>query len=116
MKQILLAIIFVLALSLPAAAAPINLSTFAPSSNPLCTLMGAEPAENTGQAFTGPLLPAVGTTVTISLVVTNGNFTGPNILIVNGTSFNYSVTLPLQVTTSAPGTWTIQFATPGCQG
>jgi hypothetical protein len=117
MKRLFAALAIVLLMCSAAGATPVNLSTFAPPSNPQCTLWGQDPTFNNGSAVTGtPLLAAVGDTITISLVVTNGTFTGPNILVVNGTSFNYSVTLPLQVTSTAPGTWSVVFATPGCSG
>lgn len=117
MRRVLLLCLALLSMPAFALAAPVNLSTFAPPSNPQCELFGTDPNFNSGNPWDGKLGPmtiAVNDTVTISLVITNGTFTGPNILIVNGTSFNYSVTLPLQVTASAAGQWVIQFATPGC--
>jgi len=109
---LLLAFLF---LSSSAFAAAINLSTFAPPNNPSCQLQGTDPS-TPGSPLNGPILAAVGDVITITLVVTNGNFTGPTDLIVNGTSFNYGVTMPIQVTASAPGMWNIQFATVGCVG
>lgn len=116
MKALALALALVL-LPVVAFAAPVDLSTFAPPNNPACQLFGTDPAFNSGNPWngaSGPMTVAKGDTITISMTVTNGTFTGPNILVINGTSFNYSVTLPIQVTASAAGRWEIDFATPGC--
>lgn len=98
-----------------ARATPVNLNTFAPAGMPICTLMGQAASFNSGVAFPGAITANVGETITISLVVTNGSFPGPNDLIVNGSSFNYGVTLPIQVTTTAAGEWDITFVTVGCK-
>lgn len=60
---------------------------------------------------------AVGDTITVSMVVSGGTFTGPNIISINDANPpQYSVALPIQVTSTAPGTWSLQFVTPGCAG
>ena len=68
-----------------------------------------------GGAATAFLSAPVGDTFTISLTITNGPFSGPNELTVNGKTF-YNVTLPISVLLDEAGIWQIKFATAGCQG
>ena len=81
---------------------------------PACTIMASDPNVN-GGAPVAFLTAPVGDTFTISLTVTNGTFTGPNELTVNGKAF-YNVTLPISVLLDQAGVWQIKFATAGCQG
>ena len=94
-------------------AVPVDLGTFSPAGLPVCTLTASDlTAISTSPA---QIQAHIGDTITISMTVTNGTFSHENILRVNN-SYNYAVTLPIQVTASVAGVWQIEYESPGCQG